>query len=905
MGLFGAIVGNVVVQQARDTWKKLPRAELACLDRGLAQQGASLNRLIESGVPADDARLSGIRAECARFSAPLRQNVECPISTSDGDFVSRCDEGWALPRTGSGAPVTVAEAVEATFSGDQASIALFERPDAKSRRQQMIAAGAANGRVPTPNFDCAKAASPTERAICQSSRLSALDGEYGALYQRARPYDKKGIAKKQALKFWQAGIACQGQPACIDHNLTVALNFMADFLRRNGQTVVTSLEHEKEDAAAAAARAEAKRQQEEAARKQQEAAAAEAEQKKADLDAALVAAKALVAETSEFLAWDKTNPKVLALAKGLASLNAAMKATDGANVRAATSSLSELVHADPRYSDFIAAKAAKLAEDNARYLADATKRLARQKAFMVAYIAENPLSDASASFVGEVDGIDALLKAPDLGQLRGLSDRLDGIIAQHGLTDRYTASLTQPDEAPSTDKTPAPSASGVRSMKNAFLLDGPLGDVILMYNASNPPHVHKNLRGDFVFSHNAANVCLFQEGRDPDLLDAIRSAFSSYNLDSLEIATEPCPVDAAGFDIIAVRRGDFLNEDPADSLPLLKAIETDMARPMATVAARALADAAGTGEKARKQIEADIAHGAVEGYGLVLLPTSPGDAICAVVQGQREGHLAILGEMNSRLGMALGINLKPPGLYPSAEAAFAEVQRKSCVGVYASARDLKELLPALTRERIAYRLDEKWITPDDVDSRQAAAEKQDADEKQKAVERQQKLQEEQLLEAQRSADETAVKSARQAALRQQFGSLATARATALVASIRDFMQSPEKGNAIAQRFPDFADWYAQQVADHWELLTLGGQTADYGRGEWKGRSLEATVAEVSLRLRNVQLGRYQQACFDFGEFTDAEFDGVKRDPIVVPCDQTKTLADWKTGHRFVSQWNAE
>jgi hypothetical protein len=354
-----------------------------------------------------------------------------------------------------------------------------------------------------------------------------------------------------------------------------------------------------------------------------------------------------------------------------------------------------------------------------------------------------------------------------------------------------------------------------------------------------------------------------------------------------------------------VRRGDFLNDDPAYALPLLKAIETDAIRAMTTISGVALADAAGAAEKARKQIEADIANGAIEGYGLVVLTASPGSAVCAVVPDRRGGHLAVLAAMKGRLDAALGVDLAPPVLEPSAEAAFADIQRKACIGVYASAADLKDLLPALRREQIAYRLDENWVTSAQVDGMQAAADMRDAADEQAAAERRQRMEEKRAVDAQRAADEAATKAARQAALRRQFGSLATAQATALAGSVRAFTESPGGDDDLAALFPAFTDWYRHQVADHWELLTLGGETADYGQGEWKGRRLEAVFARVSLRLRNMRLGRYEDACFDFGELIDAEFDGMRRDPVVSACEDPQTVAAWKTGHRFVSRWLAE
>jgi hypothetical protein len=32
---------------------------------------------------------------------------------------------------------------------------------------------------------------------------------------------------------------------------------------------------------------------------------------------------------------------------------------------------------------------------------------------------------------------------------------------------------------------------------------------------------------------------------------------------------------------------------------------------------------------------------------------------------------------------------------------------------------------------------------------------------------------------------------------------------------------------------------------------------------------------------------------------------MRRDPVVSACEDPQTVANWKTGHRFVSRWLAE
>ena len=73
-----------------------------------------------------------------------------------------------------------------------------------------------------------------------------------------------------------------------------------------------------------------------------------------------------------------------------------------------------------------------------------------------------------------------------------------------------------------------------------------------------PKHRTSNLRGEFVFADDRANVCLF--GRNPDdVALTIRSALAPYHLKAvtgLDQACDPQRLDA--YDVVAMQRGAFL-----------------------------------------------------------------------------------------------------------------------------------------------------------------------------------------------------------------------------------------------------------------------------------------------------------------------------------------------------------
>ncbi|SDE94041.1 lysozyme inhibitor LprI family protein [Limimaricola pyoseonensis] len=70
-----------------------------------------------------------------------------------------------------------------------------------------------------PSFDCARAGTATEHAICGSGRLSALDREIAAAYAAAR--GSAGAAQREAIRAdqrWWLGArdGCGNQPECLE-----------------------------------------------------------------------------------------------------------------------------------------------------------------------------------------------------------------------------------------------------------------------------------------------------------------------------------------------------------------------------------------------------------------------------------------------------------------------------------------------------------------------------------------------------------------------------------------------------------------------------------------------------------------------------------------------------------------
>src|SRR6185312_7559768 len=77
-----------VPKQAQIEWRRLPPAELGCIDQRLRHQGSSVEALIRGGVKPSAARLVELRSSCREFVHRL-QNGFAPALARDANGSQR------------------------------------------------------------------------------------------------------------------------------------------------------------------------------------------------------------------------------------------------------------------------------------------------------------------------------------------------------------------------------------------------------------------------------------------------------------------------------------------------------------------------------------------------------------------------------------------------------------------------------------------------------------------------------------------------------------------------------------------------------------------------------------------------------------------------------------------------
>ncbi len=650
----------------------------------------------------------------------------------------------------------------------------------------------------------------------------------------------------------------------------------------------------------------------EAARRE---AAARLRQDRFDHD--VVAAKRLIDEASAFVKAEPGNAKLIDYLQQIAQLNGTLSAGDPDDTEQKTVALAGALRRDASFATFETQRLEEQQRQNARYLGDALRALKSQRLFLIGVVTQNPTSDTATTFLPLIKQADGALGAPDLERAQTLLGETDAAIQKAGLRKDYVAftaaraepasDATSPGLQPGGgDKGTAPEAvtkvSGkIATDKNRFLIDGDLKDIVLMFNTSaGAPHVVKNLRGELVFEGGRADACLFGHPLEEDAASVVRSALSAYDLKTLALTDQPCDADRlTSYDIVATRRGTFLREQPSYALALVAALEKDEFKSLASVTDAQVKAAATADAVKADEIANDVARGAKDGFGVILMQTHA-PALCVAADDRRDAQLQLLASRRDKLSADMGAQPEP--VATTVENAFVDGKHGQCGAIYAAAADLKTLADGFRRDQTAFRFSTLWIASAEVQAAHEAILAAKLAAEAQAAERIRKAEEERKLDAMRRADEAAKLSAQQTASRQRYEPAAKAAAARIAGYVKDYTDSPFDEHEVAPaKFPNFAGRFRAYLADRWDLMSENAELADYGVSDWKGRALETAVTKVTLRFKNRMLGDYKDECFLFGDLDDVEFK-VEREPVSTSCDGEASLQQWKTAHAFKSYW---
>ncbi len=448
------------------------------------------------------------------------------------------------------------------------------------------------------------------------------------------------------------------------------------------------------------------------------------------------------------------------------------------------------------------------------------------------------------------------------------------------------------DEAVSIAKATTP--------KNGFLLQGPLDEVVILFNdTGRAPSVVKNLRGDLVFEAGKTLACQPNGGfGDVAVSREVNARLAKWE-QALKLPLQRCNARTlTGYDLLVVSRGDLLKEKAADVIALLSAVEAGAFATMVSITGEEIKAAVQAEAVRVLGIETAVEREAKPGFGAVVLPSTASGIVCMVSGDEREAHEALIKPYLGRI--AEETKNRPTLVTTSADAAFVAAKRGQCGAIYASGADLKDLTAALRRDQIAFRFLPVWMEPQQAMASKAALADGRTREVQQEADRRRRIEDEQRLEQLKQSEDAVVEARRQAELQRQYGAMARGLVGLLAIEMKDFVEMRSK--RAGAKYPAIGEWYAVQLQDRWELMSVDTSLVDYGVAEFKGRSLETAFARTTIKMRNRVLGEYKEHCFVTGFISDKEFE-MDREPINARCEGAAgTLATYRQGQRFSSRW---
>lgn len=619
-------------------------------------------------------------------------------------------------------------------------------------------------------------------------------------------------------------------------------------------------------------------------------------------------AAALLAEIEDFVESGARFDAAIPVARAIGALRGQREGLDIAGIEVARQALEDALGAEAPFVAFRTRRAeagAVAASDGA---VTAAARLELKRAFIEAYIAENPLAlEADTLLAAHAAITDALEAAAPAGLALTLAEKREQL-SELGLMDAFArhAAMVAPEPTESIAVARSPGGLAITAL-NAALLDGDPRDVLILRNVSNgAPHLRLNLRGDPVFEGRRAQVCWMHEPPPPTLSVDLALLELRKSGGQLLMGGRRCdPAELLKQDLVLLERGRFLQGDVLAAQALVQRFEAEDLRPFAVISWENVAEESAAQEAFLVSLREELAAGARDGVGLIALPER-GDALCIVDEGGDEHSVALNAHLATSVEDRIALH-SPIGrrrIQDNAERSYARAMRGECGAVMAAGASLNAFLAGFARDGLRHRLTPIWFEADHVEQARQAVIARDEERLRDLAAMRQNLEGRALLLREQRATAEARRQARETDLRSTYAQEARAAFNDLQEGAFAIIDDSSVANRPHSLFPRFAEWRREQISGGWEFSDRHAELLDFGLADWEGRRLEGIVIRLHLTARNPALGAYQERCLVLGYLIDAEF-GYRRDAFETDCSGAANIVDdWRSGRRYASRWIA-
>jgi hypothetical protein len=480
-------------------------------------------------------------------------------------------------------------------------------------------------------------------------------------------------------------------------------------------------------------------------------------------------------------------------------------------------------------------------------------------------------------------------------------------------------------------------------------------DVTVLVVGTDNANIVRNLQGEPSFQ-SPVRACLPFGGLSPDpnsldsqFLITVKAQIESKG--GAQVGMTACDARQLGqYDLVIFTADQIANGTPDVLARVVEILRSRQFVPLSTYTIAAFAAeekarfAAQEAEEARKRLAREAARQSLVTRDPELISAlyiaAPAPIVCSIATIDTEGLQYFLKKPDSVFADFVDRNSKFRTL-PSIDAIFIALKKHECAAAVAPAGQLRDVLAALLRDKIAVEVhattidrgqlaDWKRLSAEESASAQAEQARRVAEERRRQAELAADEQQKRILAEQRRKLDEESRRDRLVRMRQLVESKATAVVQDFVFRLKKDMdgirlevedarqraasgqvlskaqelalQSKNANATIRNAFPGWASEFSNRVKEGWEFGDIRPATEDYGRAQWRGRPIEAIVVRVEFPMVNRVIGERQTACLDFLWINDEEF-SFMRQPRVVSCERFAVdFTDWALANAFVTQW---
>ena len=574
----------------------------------------------------------------------------------------------------------------------------------------LVLSGAAHVNAMTPSFNCNRASTADEFAICSSSKLSELDNVVAAGFNFVRL--RFGTAKARGIgrPLLRQRQACGSDQSCI---LQRQIDAIRTYQRLGAQIMlpqwVANSPPETEPSSPPPVVEEKPTppaMEKPPTPEPQPVGSAEQGRRKRVIQTAITFRDDL----DLYLKLHPETPDIASIAQEFSKLQSALGNEDIATIEATTKTLKRRMEAVSGFPEFRSDRDKDRQKAEVEALGAAVSLASKYQRFLRNQIAENVTSPSTPALATLLNEYENALRSPDLSTLTDLNDRLQKLVSEKGLPPDWPEQKAPKDESPTEPKI-------IKTDRNWFLVDGELTDWVLVFNASGKaPHVVKNIRGDIVFEGQQADACVLHPPAGKIERVDVEDILASYKVETVHLNSAACPeTNLKSYDVLMALRGELLKQPPSYLAPLFGLVEDGTFQELETLTSSAVISLRKKWEVEATKIETEIEAGTRPGYGLIKIDNGSAVICMTTADAEQAAQRALLNEQ--RKVLLRFFNAAPEVSSTTADAAFTAAKRGQCGAIYAGRSDLWEAIQGLRRDKIPYSLVPLWYEPKEVTDR--------------------------------------------------------------------------------------------------------------------------------------------------------------------------------------------